>query len=248
MKKEARSDTGNHSNSEILSLKHLPRLIIRNQKTKVDSRITSNVFGHSYDKVVLIIRSLISYHTISPAEFSESFFTTRDKNYLCTELNKAGFLKSVPFIGIRSSREGQKILVDEFKLMENLLAKQSKEHEAIAFQLMHSKGKDVWKIFTRTVSQFIEYARDNGNQNAERYYSVIPQLIYKNFLLITPKTIEIRKLLTAVQLSRIQILELMAANFLLETMSRKMEYKTVYRRFITELNTFTSHKIRIFNS
>jgi len=248
IKEEARSDTGNIESNEIVSLKNLPHLVIRSQQAKVDTRNIADVFGRPHDKVVQTIRSLISDDTISPAEFSESVFTTRGKNYPCIELNKAGFLKAMPFIGGRKSREGQKILVDEFMLMENLLAKQSKERETIAFQLMRSEGKDVRRMLTDKVSEFILYAKDNGSQSAERYYSIITQLIYKSFLLITPNACEIREILTAVQLSQLQTLELMAANILEKGMSGEQAYKAIYRDLKKELSKSVSNKSPILNS
>ena len=247
IKEEARSDTGNINCKEIVSLKNLPHLVIKSQQAKVDTRNIADVFARPHDKVVLTIRSLISDNTISPAEFSESDFTVRGKKYPCIELNKGGFLKAMPFIGGRKSREGQKVLVDEFMLMEKLLAKQSKERETIAFQLMRSEGKDVRRMLTDTVSQFINYAKDNGSQSADRYYSIITQLIYKSFLLITPNACEIREILTALQLSQLQTLELMAANLLEKGMNNKQAYKTIYKDLKREVSSYVSNKSPVLN-
>jgi len=151
------------------------------------------------------------------------------------------------FIGGRKSREGQKILVDEFILMEKLLAKQSKERETIAFQLMRTEGKDARKILTDIVRLFINYAKDNGSQSAERYYSIITQLIYKSFLIITPNATEIREILTAVQLSQLQTLELMAANLLEKGMDGKQAYKAIYRDLKKEMSSYVSNKSPVLN-
>jgi len=246
-REEARSDTGNKSNSEIVSLKNLPHLVIRSQQARVETRNIADVFGRPHDKVMLTIKSLISDSTISPAEFSESDFTARGKKYPCIELNKAGFLKAMPFIGGRKSREGQRVLVDEFMLMEKLLTKQSKERETIAFQLVRTEGKDVRKVLTDAISQFINYAIDNGSQGAERYYSIITRLTYKSFLLLEPKASEVREILTAVQLSQLQTLELIAATILIKGIDSKLAYKKIYRQLKTELNEFTSNKTQVLN-
>ena len=241
-REEARSSTGSKSNSEIL-----PHLVIRSQQAKVETRNIADVFGRPHDKVMLTIRSLISDGTISPAEFSDSDFTTRGKKYPYIELNKAGFLKAMPFIGGRKSREGQRILVDEFMLMEKLLTKQSKERETIAFQLVRTEGKDVRKVLTDAISKFINYAIDNGSQGADRYYSIITQLTYKSFLLIEPKASQVREILTAVQLSQLQTLELMAATILTKGMDSKQTYKKIYQQLKTELNEFSSNKTQVLN-
>ncbi len=247
IKEEARSDTGNPLSNDILALNNVSHLVIRSRQASIDTRSIAEVFSRPHNKVMLTVKSLISDGTISPTEFSESDFTVRGKKYSCIELNKGGFLKAMPFIGGRKSREGQKILIDEFMLMEKLLAKQSKERETIAFQLMREEGKDVRKILTDTVKQFITYAKDNGSKSADKYYTIITKLTYNSFLVINPKASEIRDILTALQLSQLQMLELAASNILLKGMENNLPYKKIYQDLKTELKCFVSSKSQVLN-
>jgi len=247
IKDEARYDTGNINSKEIVLLKNLPHLVIRSQQAKINTRNIADVFGRPHDKVILIIKSLIADSTISPAELSESNFTARGKKYPCIELNKAGFLKVMPFIGGRKSREGQKVLVDEFMLMDKLLAKQSKERETVAFQFMRSEGKDARKILTDEISRYIGYAKESGSQSADKYFLIITNLIYHSFLVIEPKASALRDLLTAVQLSELQTIELMAACILAKGIEGKIQYKEVYQKLKRELSAFTSSKTKVLD-
>ena len=247
IREEARTDTGNISSSEIIPLKNLTHLVIRSQEANIETRSIADVFGRPHDKVMQTINSLILDHTISPAEFSESDFTVRGKKYPCIELNKGGFLKAMPFIGGRKSREGQRILVDEFMLMEKLLAKQSKERETEAFQFMRAEGKDARRILTDAISRYISYAKDSGSQSADKYYSIITSLVYKSFLVVEPKASELRDLLTAVQLSELQTIELMSACILAKDVESEQPYKKIYQKLKRELSTFTSSKTKILD-
>ena len=247
IKEEARSDTGNISSSDIIPLKNLTHLVIRSQEANINTRSIADVFDRPHDKVMQTINSLILDCTISPAEFSESDFIVRGKKYRCIELNKGSFLKAMPFIGGRKSREGQRVLVDEFMLMEKLLAKQSKERETVAFQLMRAEGKDARKILTDAISRYINFAKDNGSQSSDKYYSIITSLVYKSFLVVEPKASELRDLLTAVQLSEIQTIELMSACILTKGIGIKQPYKEIYQKLKSELSAFTSSKTKILN-
>ena len=245
---EACSDTANKSSSKIIPLKNLTHFVIRSQQANIDTRSIADVFGRPHDKVMQTINSLILDGTISPAEFSESDFTVRGKKYRCIELNKGGFLKAMPFIGGRKSREGQRVLVDEFILMEKLLAKQSKERETVAFQFMRAGGKDARKILTDAISRYINYAKESGSQNAGKYYSIITRLVYKSFLVIEPKANELRDLLTAVQLSELQTLELMSASILTKGIVSSLPYKEIYQNLKNELSVYTPSKTKILDS
>jgi phage regulator Rha-like protein len=244
---EARTDTGNISSKEIIPRDNLTHLVIRSQEANIDTRNIADVFGRPHDKVMQTINSLILDRTISTSEFSESDFTVRGKKYRCIELNKGGFLKAMPFIGGRKSREGQRVLVDEFMLLEKLLAKQSKVRETVAFQLMRSEGRDARKILTDAISRYINYAKANGSQGADQYYSIITSQIYKSFLVVEPKASALRDLLTAVQLSELQTIELMAVDILTKGIDSKQIYKKIYRELKSELNAFTSSKTKILD-
>ena len=248
IKEEARSDTGNKSSGEIVPLTNLTHLVIRSQEANINTKSIAEVFDRPHDKVMLVINSLILDGTISPAEFSESDFTVRGKKYPCIELNKGGFLKVMPFIGGRKSREGQRVLVDEFILMEKLLARQSKERETVAFQFMRSEGKDARKILTDEVNRYIGYAKANGSQGADNYFSLITNLIYSSFLVIEPKASELRDLLTAVQLSELQTVELMAASILSKGIDGQVQYKELYQKLKRDLSVFTSSKTKVLDS
>lgn len=143
-------------------------------------------------------------------------YKKRGKEYRCFELNEAGFLKAMPFIGGRKSREGQKRLVDEFIRIRKQLAKQSKERETLAYQLVRSSGKDSRAILTDAIQAFVDYAKQQGSQHAERYFANITKTVQNAVVQIDPKATQVRELMTAIQLKTLELAELTTAQVLTE--------------------------------
>ena len=124
-----------------------------NGNIKVDSRSIADVFERPHKNVLQTIDSLIEEGTISRLEFKPSKYLNRGKEYRCVELNEAGFLKAMPFIGGKKSKEGQKRLVDEFLSLRKRLDRQSKERESIAFQMVRLSGKDARKLLADEIQK-----------------------------------------------------------------------------------------------
>ena len=225
--------------------KNLNHLVIRSNKASVDSRTISDVLERPHNKVLQIIDSLIDDMTISRAEYRLSNYTKRGKKYRCFELTEGGFLKTLPFIGGRKSREGHKLLVDEFLRLRSKLYLQSKEREKLAFQLARSSGKNSRTLLTDEIKKFIEYAKNNGSKNADRYFCLITNAVYKSILIIDPKASEIRELLTTIQLSILSTAELTAAQTLKDSMELGMPYKDIFKQVKANLNSISQGKTEL---
>jgi phage regulator Rha-like protein len=72
----------------------------------VDSRDIAKEFGRQHKNVLKTLDDLLAEGTISRLECKPRNYINRGKVYRCFELNKAGFLKAMPFIGGRKSKEG----------------------------------------------------------------------------------------------------------------------------------------------
>jgi len=195
----------------------------------VDSRDLAKEFGRDHKNVLQTLDDLLADHTISRLESKPSNYRKRGKEYRCYELNKAGFLKAMPFIGGKKSREGQKRLVDEFLKLERKLERQSREREKLSCQVARLSGKDSRSILTDEVKKFIDYAKDQGSANAERYFSHITSAAHNALVIIEPKATQVRELLTAIQLSHLSTIELIAAEALAEGMKYGLPYREVYQ-------------------
>ena len=207
-----------------------------NNQICVDSRDIAKEFERRHDNVMQTIKSLIEEGTLSPLEFKERDYIKRGKTHRCVELNEAGFLKAMPFIGGKKSKEGQKCLIDEFLRLRMQLDQQSKERETLAYQVARLSGKDSRAILTDEIKNFVAYAKVQGSSNADRYFPIITNVVQKSILVIEPLITEIRELLTAIQLANLSLIELTAAQVLTEGMAAKLPYKEIYQTMKKKLD------------
>ncbi|MGZ8183060.1 MAG: Rha family transcriptional regulator [Methylobacter sp.] len=230
--------------------KNLTHLVIQgtNGNITVDSLNIADVFERSHKNVLQTIDTLIEDGTISRLEFKPSNYIKRGKEYRCVELNEAGFLKAMPFIGGKKSKEGQKRLVDEFLSLRKRLDRQSKERESIAFQMVRLSGKDARKILVDEIKKFVDYAKASGSGHAGRYYSIITQTVYSSFLIVEPRAEKVRELLTAIQLSTLQTAELIAAGVLVQGIENGLNYKDINKQIKKELEVFVAGRTKILGT
>jgi Rha family phage regulatory protein len=216
-----------------------------NNQICVDSRDIAKEFERRHDNVMQTIKTLIEEGTLSHLEFKERDYIKRGKTYRCFELNEAGFLKAMPFIGGKKSKEGQKRLIDEFLRLRRQLDRQSKERETLAYQVARSSGKDSRGILTDEIQKFVAYAKELGSSNADWYFPGITNAVQKSILVIEPHVTEVRELLTAIQLANLSLIELTAAQTLTEGMAVKLPYKDIYHTMKKTLDSFVVERTKV---
>jgi phage regulator Rha-like protein len=233
---------------EIIDNSKLNNLIINGRKITVDSRTLANIFCREHKSVLSTIDSLIEDRTISQHEFLPREYQNRGKNYRCFELNEAGFLKAMPFLGGRRSREGQKLLVDEFLNKRERLDQLSKERETEAYQLSRTSGKDSRKLLADEINKFVQYAIDRESNNADQYFNLITKVVYNAILVTNPKASKIREQLTTIQLSILSTAELIAAKVLKESMELELPYKEIFKQVKSSLNSIPMSKTEVLGA
>lgn len=211
-----------------------------NNQVCVDSRDIAKEFGRRHDNVLQTIKNLLEDGTVSLLECKERNYKKSGRFYPCYVLVEAGFLKAMPFIGGRKSREGQKRLVDEFLRLRKQLERQSKERETLAYQVARLSGKDSRGIVTDVIQQFVKYARSQGSQNADKYFANITNATQKSAVSIEPQTNQVRELMTAVQLKTLELAELTVAQALTEGMDSQQPYKEIYQAVKVALRSFVT--------
>jgi len=202
----------------------------------VESRTIAKEFEREHKNVLQTLDALLFDGTISRLECKPSNYQKRGKQYRCFDLNEAGFLKAMPFIGGKKSREGQKRLVDEFLVLKKRLDRQAKERETVAYHAARISSKETRSILTEAIKAFIEYAKGQGSQNADRYFGNITNAVHAALVIIEPQATEIRELLNAIQLSTLSTLELTAAQMLATGMEANQPYREIFQVVKAALN------------
>jgi phage regulator Rha-like protein len=225
-------------------------LIIHGSRNEifVDSRDIAIEFGRLHKNVLQTLDDLQAEGIISRLESKPRYYKKLGREYRCFVLNKAGFLKAMPFIGGQKSKEGQRLFVDEFLRIEAALERQSKVRETLAYQVARLSGKDSRSILTDEIKSFVAYAKESGSQNADRYFTNITIAVYKAMLNIEPQATNIRELLTAIQLSTLSMFELIAAQILSEGMKNQQPYKVIFQAIKNSLSSYVVERSKPLNS
>ena len=88
-----------------------------------------------------------------------------------------------------------------------------------------NEGKMIRRVETDAIKEFIEYAKNNGSQNSERYYTIITKA--------TNEILSIKKgqrdSLSAEQLDHLAMVERVIANALTQGIEKGMNYKDIYK-------------------
>ncbi len=216
-----------------------------NNQLCVDSRKIAKEFGRQHKNVLQTLDNLLDDGTLSRLESKPRNYQKLGREYRCYELNEAGFLKAMPFIGGRKSREGQKRLVDDFLKIRRQLDQQSKVRETQAYQMARSSGKNSRGILTDVIKRFIEYARSQGSQSADKYFTIITNATQKAVVCIEPQASQVRELMNAVQLKTLELAEVTAVQVLTEGMDSQRPYKEIYQAVKAALQSFATGRTSI---
>ena len=88
-----------------------------------------------------------------------------------------------------------------------------------------AEGKLIRKVETDAIKEFIEYAKSNGSQSSEHYYTIITKAT-NSILGISASE---RDSLTATQLEHLAMVERVIASTLMQGIEKEMNYKDIYK-------------------
>lgn len=216
-----------------------------NNQIAIDSRVIAKQFGRRHDNVLQTVRRLIKNETISALDCKERNYSARGKKQPCFELNERGFLIAMPFIGGNNSEQGQVVLVDAFLNFKWQLEKQSKLRETEGYQLARISGKDTRALLVEVIQQFIEYATQQGSQNAGNYYQIITKAVQDALFDVQQGVTDVRQLLNPVQLQMLALAETIAVQVIGDGMTAQLPYKAIYQAVKTALEPFSGNKTKV---
>jgi phage regulator Rha-like protein len=119
----------------------------------------------------------------------------------------------------------KKKLAKAFHLAKKLLQQKSNAEWLEA----RKAGKCLRKAETDGIQVFVEYAKSQGSQSAERYYCNLTNMEYKALFLVEQKYPNLRDLLDITQLALLGVAETVVRNALHEGMAKNLHYKEIYK-------------------
>ena len=125
--------------------------------------------------------------------------------------------------------EFKKAIIKQFKKCRQELGSLQQHKQAPEYQITRDAGKIVRKQTTDVMKQFVEYAKSQGSENAERYYSNITRMLNGLLFIVEGKYKNLREMMTVQQLMTVSSAEHIIDRGLREGMSRKKYYKDIYK-------------------
>jgi Rha family phage regulatory protein len=196
---------------------------------EVSSRTVAEVFNKPHKRVL---------HAISQMEIPEEFNRTNFRPIEYTDskgrtqpemlMSRDGFsLLAMGFTGAKAMGWKLKFLA-AFNQMEQSLLKQA---DGLEWKAARLQIKAVRKSFTNAVQDFVEYATAQGSQSAKMYYANITKMEYAALgMLDKQKTAlgNFRDTLDIMDISALNMAEIVAKQALEEGIQEGMHYKEIY--------------------
>lgn len=171
-----------------------------------------------------------------PQKFIKSAFINKmGRTYTMYEMNEQAYMKLAMHLkGYEKAEQVQDSIIEAFSLMKNALL----NHENATWLKARNDGKAIRVAETDTIKEFVEYATEQGSNNARFYYSNITKMTNKALeLLIQVKDGKpLRELATIQELGFIGVVENRAIQALEYGMSQKLPYKFIYKQTKEQVN------------
>jgi len=140
--------------------------------------------------------------------------------------------------------ECKKAIVKAFSVLRKKQAAIDTNHAKVEYQLMREGGKDTRAILSEKIEKLNIYAEAAGSKNPKRQ-TTITLAIYKSFLISKLKASKIRDLLSPIQLSQLQTIELIIAELISTELAKETHYSDIYPLIKKKLSELEIPKSKI---
>ena len=214
-------------------------VMVQRGKGKTTSLLVAEKFGKQHKNVLRDIENIRkdlpegSWLNFEPSEYKDS----TGRKLPMFEMNRDGFsLLAMGFTGKKALEWKLKFLA-AFNQMEQVLLNQ----QNLSWQQARLEGKAARRELTDVIDQFVEYATEQGSQNAKMYYTNITKATYRALGLIKSTSDKsFRDTLDLIHASFLSSAELIARQALLDGMNEGIHYKSIFVMARERLLSFAS--------
>lgn len=206
------------------------------------SIVVAGLFARPHKNVLQSLDGLIADGTIDRLDFKPiSYFDEMNREQRAYQLSERAALISMPFIGGKKSREGQRILVDAFFAARDEINRLRRMHASPDWQQARIEGQTARKAETDVISAFVQYAIQQGSRSAGCYYRCITKETNRALFFVKSAVgKDFRSGLSAQQLASVAMAERIVERSLLESMTAKTFYKDAYRTAAERVRQFAA--------
>ena len=181
------------------------------------------------------IRNLTNDLPIVKSQFIESEFTNeRNRKYPMYLMNRDGYMTLVMELNAKSKEsrillsEKKQMFIQAFNKMEDILLKQQNNKQNLEWNQSREQGKQIRLNLTDTIKEFVDYAFNQGSENAKRYYTSITKMEYKALGFIQQAKPNLRDTLDLMQLHQLILAEDLTKRSIKKYMKENLHYKEIY--------------------
>lgn len=134
-------------------------------------------------------------------------------------------------------------IITELDRQEKLISSLLNQRSNASFIAKRKIGKLERRIETDTIKRFIQYAKNQGSLNAERYYMIISKMQNQtlfNLEFIEQKKTNIRDIVSGLDLDKLKMSDYIVERAIDEGMSLNLHYKSIYELARDRVETFAS--------
>lgn len=220
----------------------LAQIVTTQGEATTTSNIIAELFDRPHKNVLQSLDGLIGDGTIDRLDFKPIFYTDEmNREQRAYQLSERAALISMPFIGGKKSREGQRILVDAFLAARDEINRLRQMHASPDWQQARIEGKAARIAETDAIKTFVGYAQSQGSRSAGKYYIAITKTTHRALFFVSAAVgKDFRQGLSAQQLASVAMAEKIVERSLLESMSAKTYYKDAYRQAADRIRQFAA--------
>lgn len=135
---------------------------------------------------------------------------------------------------VRFKRDVSEAFIDAKNLLFSVKARQSNQK----WIMSRDFGKEQRLEATTAIQEFVEYAKEQGSENADRYYTIISRMVNGLLFISAGKFKNLRDVLSAQQLMVVANAEQIITKGLRDAMKSKMFYKDIYKKIKSDVLAF----------
>jgi phage regulator Rha-like protein len=131
-------------------------------------------------------------------------------------------------------------LIREFQRMRNGLESLKKLRSTEEWLSLRNSKKDTRKKETEAIKTFVEYAKTQGSNNADKYYQCFTKMENSCLFIIAGKYKNIRDMLSTDQLYQIETADKIVDKAIEEGIAKELPYKDIYQLAKSKVQWFAS--------
>lgn len=206
-------------------------VLLKGNKIVCDSINVAEKFGKRHNNVMRDIGGLLKNEQTKQMFILSNYIEKQNKQtYPMYYMNRDGFsLLAMGFTG-EKALEWKIKYIQAFNEMERQLV----EHNSSHWQQTRLESKNIRKMETDEIKQLVAYAKAQGSEHAERYYTLFSKLANKAVGIGKDQ----REQLSVRQLNNLTLVEQIIGEVIRQGMAADLYYKEIYKACSDRLGQF----------